>query len=279
MKYYLYRHIRLDTNIPFYIGIGTKTKFYTTLNKEYRRAYNSIDRTDFWKKISKKHGYKVDILLESDDYLYIQKKEIEFISIYKRIVDGGTLINFCEGGRGGYLGFTDEIRLKIKEAKIKSNGRPVVILDLEGKYITETRSIKEASILLKIKEERIIDICKNKRSALRYIFVYKEDYDSSINYSYKKRPPTGYHTLTKEARSNLVKTTLRPKFQKLEMCSLYGTFIRDFDSIADAFRFLKIKRTPRIRECLDNKRESIYGYKWKYKSEDIVRSSEKSEIC
>lgn len=33
-KHYLYRHIRLDKNEPFYIGIGTKI----VKTSEYRRA-------------------------------------------------------------------------------------------------------------------------------------------------------------------------------------------------------------------------------------------------
>ena len=277
MKYYIYRHIRLDTNLPFYIGIGTKPNNYTTHSKEYKRAYSLDGRTSFWKNIVDKYGYKVEILLESDDYLFIQEKEIEFINLYKRIKEKGSLVNFCKGGRGGYLGYTDEIRNKIKESKIKSNGKAVIILDLKSNFITETRTVKEASKITLMKEERIIDICKNRRKALKYIFVYKEDYDANINYSYKIRGKVGYHNLSKEQKSKILKNNFKPKYQKLEMYSLQDDFIKEFNSIKEAFDFLNIKRTPRIRECLEGKRDSIYGYKWKYKSEDIVRTSEKFE--
>lgn len=38
-NHYLYRHIRLDKNQPFYIGIGTKKdKKYSTLFSEYNRG-------------------------------------------------------------------------------------------------------------------------------------------------------------------------------------------------------------------------------------------------
>ena len=33
-KHFLYRHIRLDNNEPFYIGIGTKT-YYITKDLEF----------------------------------------------------------------------------------------------------------------------------------------------------------------------------------------------------------------------------------------------------
>lgn len=45
-KYYLYRHIHLDTNEPFYIGVGTKTI------RVYIRAFTKSNRNIFWKKIS-----------------------------------------------------------------------------------------------------------------------------------------------------------------------------------------------------------------------------------
>jgi hypothetical protein len=78
-KYYLYRHIRLDTGEPFYIGIGTKKNVKTIYKKvsgEYSRSYSKSDRTDFWKNITNKTKYEIEILLESDDYEFIQQKEI-----------------------------------------------------------------------------------------------------------------------------------------------------------------------------------------------------------
>ena len=50
-KYYLYRHIRVDKNEPFYIGIGTKTnadiKYGTYTRANIKRKKNNI-----WVKIS-----------------------------------------------------------------------------------------------------------------------------------------------------------------------------------------------------------------------------------
>ena len=42
-KYYLYRHIRLDTKVPFYIGIGTKIKG-GTFKRIYKRAFETVYR-------------------------------------------------------------------------------------------------------------------------------------------------------------------------------------------------------------------------------------------
>ena len=50
----VYRHIRLDKNEPFYIGIG----------KEIKRAYDKR-RGNHWKSIIKKTEYRVDILFDN----------------------------------------------------------------------------------------------------------------------------------------------------------------------------------------------------------------------
>jgi hypothetical protein len=52
---YLYRHIRLDKNEPFYIGIGYN------INKKYKRAHEVINRNQYWKNITSKTQYKVEI--------------------------------------------------------------------------------------------------------------------------------------------------------------------------------------------------------------------------
>jgi len=101
-KYYLYRHIRLDKNEPFYIGIGSKKdKNFYAYSSEYERAYTNTSRSTFWKNITSKTDYEVEILLESDDYEFIKQKEIEFIALYKRLdCCQGLLVNLTDGGEG-----------------------------------------------------------------------------------------------------------------------------------------------------------------------------------
>ena len=75
MRHYLYRHIRLDKNEPFYIGVGTKGDYkHTKTISEYKRAYSKGKRNTFWNNIVNKTGYEVEILLESDDYEFIKQK-------------------------------------------------------------------------------------------------------------------------------------------------------------------------------------------------------------
>ena len=97
-RYYLYRHIRLDKNEPFYIGIGSKKERLNNFHKissEYERAYTKNKRNIYWKNIVAKTDYIVEILLESDDYDFIKQKEVEFISNYNY-----TLSNLTKGGEG-----------------------------------------------------------------------------------------------------------------------------------------------------------------------------------
>lgn len=134
-KHYLYRHIRLDIGEPFYIGIGTKRY----KNSEYSRANIKSVRTNYWKNITNKTEYEVEILLESDDYEFIKQKEIEFIALYgRRDLGKGTLVNLTDGGDGsiGYIPSEDTI-------KKASNSRGTTLVNKETKIVFQT--IDEAS--------------------------------------------------------------------------------------------------------------------------------------
>lgn len=104
---YLYRHIRLDKNVPFYIGIGVDNNYY--------RANTKKSRNNHWNSIVEKTDYEVEILFEHDDYEFIKEKEIEFISLHGRSDLGlGTLCNKTNGGDGCVgLVHSDEAKLKM----------------------------------------------------------------------------------------------------------------------------------------------------------------------
>lgn len=91
---YLYRHIRLDKNEPFYIGIGSDT--------EYKRANSNHNRTKYWKNIISKTEYRIDIIMDNLSWEEACEKEKEFIALYKRKCDGGILCNLTLGGEGVY---------------------------------------------------------------------------------------------------------------------------------------------------------------------------------
>ena len=91
---YVYRHIRLDKNEVFYIGIGSDD------SGKYKRAYDN-NRSKFWKSIVKKAGYIVEII--SEDWLTWEEaceKEKFWIIFYGRVdLRKGSLVNMTDGGQ------------------------------------------------------------------------------------------------------------------------------------------------------------------------------------
>jgi hypothetical protein len=109
---YVYRHIRLDKNEPFYIGIGS--------DNSYNRAYqkSKTKRSKFWHNIASK-GYDVEILMDNLTWEQACEKEKEFISIYGRKDLGqGSLVNLTNGGENPpiHIGNTNPMkRIENKE--------------------------------------------------------------------------------------------------------------------------------------------------------------------
>ena len=107
---YIYRHIRLDKNEPFYIGIGSDDK--------YKRAYSVNPRTKHWKNITALTPYQVEIVLDNLTWEEACKKEQEFIQLYGRKDKGlGSLCNYTDGGEGAYgRVLTNESKKKISQS-------------------------------------------------------------------------------------------------------------------------------------------------------------------
>ena len=150
-KYYLYRHIRLDTNEVFYVGIGTKVKNFISCKKEYERAFTKTNRNVIWKRIVAKTEYRVEILMESNNYDFIKEKEIEFIVLYgRKNLKTGTLCNLTDGGEGnrGRV-YSEETKKKIsdtlKEHVFTDERRANISKSLIGKVHSE-ESIKRGAL-------------------------------------------------------------------------------------------------------------------------------------
>jgi hypothetical protein len=64
----------------------------------------------------------------------------------------------------------------------KNKVKKIIRLSLEGEYLDEFKSIKEAAKLFKTQSTSIINVCKNKyKTAGGYKWMYKDDYEKYIN--------------------------------------------------------------------------------------------------
>ena len=127
-NFYVYRHIRLDTNNPFYVGKGSNN-----------RAFSKWDRNNYWKNITEKYGYNVEIIIENLTEKEAFEKEIEFIELYKS--QGYCEANFTEGGEGlsGYkfskkvlIGRGKKISKKLKGHPVSKNTKTKIRDKLKG---------------------------------------------------------------------------------------------------------------------------------------------------
>ncbi len=106
---YLYRHIRLDKNEPFYIGIGS--------DSSYKRAYSKHNRNKYWKNVINMTEYKIEIMLDDIDWKTACEKEKEFIQLYRS--NNLHLTNMTAGGEG-IFNPSEELRKKISDSKLGS---------------------------------------------------------------------------------------------------------------------------------------------------------------
>ena len=84
----VYRHINLDSNKVFYVGIGTE-----------KRAYDYKNRNKEWKTQADTSTIETEILFECNTREQAYQKEIEFINLYGRVdKQTGTLVNRTDGG-------------------------------------------------------------------------------------------------------------------------------------------------------------------------------------
>ncbi|NBQ17990.1 hypothetical protein EBU24_06770 [bacterium] len=117
---YVYRHIRLDKNEPFYIGIGSDFAY----NRAYEVKKNR--RNIIWSRITSKSEIEVEIMLDGLTWDEACEKEIEFIKLYGRIdLGNGILANLTNGG-DGTLGIivSEEVRKKNSE-RFKGENNPM----------------------------------------------------------------------------------------------------------------------------------------------------------
>lgn len=235
-KYYLYRHIRLDKNKPFYIGIGTKPENCNTLKCEYKRAYQKYGKKRHWKNIVNITDYEVEILLESNDYKFIKQKEIEFIALYKRVdCCGGTLVNMTDGGEG-----TLNMKGKDHPKSIK-----VYQYSIGGDFIKEWESINIASNFLNINTTNVVRCLKGKLKSTK-------NYRWSYECVQKLEPMLRLSGFNQKTKKRVVQIDIETNEK-----------IRYFESISEASIYIN-GCSGKISMCCNNLKKTYKNYKWNF---------------
>lgn len=179
---YVYRHIRLDKNEPFYIGIS---------NFNQNRHNDKRKRNIIWNRITAKTEYKIEILFDDITWEEACEKEKEFILLYGRIdTETGCLANMTEGGEGTngrkYIP-TLEHRKNLSKASLgkkmsdsakekmsKNNKLPIFQYELDGTFIKEWDGIIDAARYLNKSSNTIMRCCQEKfKQAHGFLWRYK----------------------------------------------------------------------------------------------------------
>lgn len=180
---YVYRHIRLDKNEPFYIGISDADKYRATT----KRCRNLL-----WQRIVAKTDYEVEILMDNITMEQAKEKEVEFIKLYGRIdIKTGCLANLTDGGEGtvgrkyspskshrknlsdSHKGkkMSEESKNKMSKAKKV----PVLQFDLDGNFIKEWGGLIDAARHFNGTSTNILRCCKGRfKQAYGYKWEYKQ---------------------------------------------------------------------------------------------------------
>lgn len=118
-KYYVYCVKTEDYLEPVYIGKGSG---YRAKNHKKQSGNKALS-----KLLAKYDKYYIEILSSSDDENVIFQLEKSYISKFGKIIDGGKLLNFSDGGRN-----TAESYFAYKRNRLEASNSQV---KLRGKYI------------------------------------------------------------------------------------------------------------------------------------------------
>lgn len=236
---YVYRHIRLDKNEPFYIGIGNDVN--------YRRSKSKCNRNNDWHRVVTNSKYDVEIIVDNINYDFAKEKEKEFIRLYGRIdLETGTLVNRTDGGQGN-VNWSEENRRKFGEKR-------------RGKRASEEtrRRLSESHKGYKPTPQAL----ENMRRAQKGKAISAETREKMASkLRGRKLPDWQRKILSDAAMGKRVEWCHRP----INQLSLSGEVISAFESITAAAKELKIQKSN-IHKVVSGERKTAGGFHFKYKS-------------
>ena len=250
---YVYRHIRLDKNVPFYVGVGTDNKGH------YSRAFTKKARNfknTHWGNIIKKTPYEVEIMIDDVPLDFAFKKEKEFISLYGRSDLGkGTLVNKTNGGEG-VLGLRCKEKTKKQYRELYS--KKICQYDLTGVFIKVHDSATAAAKDIGSNKSHICH-CANGTQSYRAPkgFVWRWFNGSIENIS----------NVVIDKRSTVSPLTLATTMKSVDQFTIGGVFVKTFESFGSAAKAINVTRGC-IADCIKGRQKTSGGFIWKHSKID-----------
>ncbi len=157
-RHVVYEHYYNEETLPFYVGEGTLQRAFVLKGNRRNKYYND--------KVKDINLIRVKIVAIDVSIEEALKLETELINKYKRISDGGSLIN-VDYKRGGGLRTCLE--------------KSIYQFTIWGEFIAEYRSAAEASRKLGLNMANICSCCKGTKghnTCGGYKFRYTREFDS-----------------------------------------------------------------------------------------------------
>lgn len=246
---YVYRHIRLDKNQPFYIGISKKD------SPTYKRAYTTYSRNKHWHSIVKKTDYEVDILFSNVSYEFAKQKEIEFIKFYGRQDLGtGILVNMTDGGDGN-----TNWSLSQRDKHIQRNKGRIVSEETKRKLSESHKGYKPtAETLLKMSisaKKNVISAETREKMAAKLKGRKHPDWFCEMMSAHRKGKPLFYKRIP------------------IMQFDLNGKFIKEFDGLVSAQKEVG-GSVANLHKAVSGQRGHHKEYVWVYKNDNFDESLE-----
>lgn len=243
-NFYVYYLIDPNTRQPFYVGKGTGNRMY-----EHYRVRSRLTNPLLKNKLLKmdKEGKTVvyeKVLINADEEMAFAK-ERALISLHGRLIDRtGILCNLTEGGEGNSACWTDERkqkqrdRMKGKRGNLPIKQKPVSQYTLDGEWIADFASAKEASHHVPAANSSYLAaVCKGKRkSAGGFLWAYKD----APSPTFTKK----YHRAVRQYDTN-------------------GTLITEYKSLTEAQNRTGVE-LHNISEACRGKSKTAGGFRWSY---------------
>jgi len=201
---YVYRHIRVDKNEVFYIGIGSDSDYY--------RANKFSERNEIWNRIKEKTEVIVEIVSDNIDWGFACELEKELIKKYGRINNKtGILSNMTDGGEGTLnkiiseetrhlLGKGNRGKQRTEESKKRQSESMKGTKKPEG----HGDKIRQFRIGKKMSEESKLKISENSKGRSSWNKGLKFSEDSKLKMSLSKK---GKKLLGENPKSKMVMNT------------------------------------------------------------------------